>query len=136
MAPQAPSPNAISAVSNVKPDSNALTKTVAPVAEVAKPAAGPVVIPGRVDFNQSGCTPEYPRASLRNEETGVTRLTVTIGADGMVTDVAIAKSSGFRGLDNAVRAQLLSGTCKNKPGTVDGKPQATTQTVEYVWKLD
>ena len=120
----------------VKPDSNVLTKAPAPVAEAPKAPAGPVIIPGRVDFQQAGCTPEYPRASLRNEETGVTRLTVTIGADGLVTDVVIAKSSGFRGLDNAVRAQLLSGSCKNKPGTVDGKPQATTTQVEYVWKLD
>jgi protein TonB len=136
VAQQAPSPNAISAVSNVKPDSNVLTKAPAPVAEAPKAPAGPVIIPGRVDFQQAGCTPEYPRASLRNEETGVTRLTVTIGADGAVTDVVIAKSSGFRGLDNAVRAQLLSGSCKNKPGTVDGKPQATTTQVEYVWKLD
>lgn len=136
VAQQAPSPNAISTVSNVKPDSNVLTKAPAPVAEAPKAPAGPVIIPGRVDFQQAGCTPEYPRASLRNEETGVTRLTVTIGADGLVTDVVIAKSSGFRGLDNAVRAQLLSGSCKNKPGTVDGKPQATTTQVEYVWKLD
>ena len=134
---QAPSPNAISTVSNVRPDTNAMAKTAAPVvAEAPKAPAAPVVVPAHIDFQQSGCKPEYPRASFRNEETGVTGLSVTVGADGNVTDVTIVKSSGFRGLDNAVRAQLLSGSCKNKPGTVDGKAQATTTRVDYVWKLD
>ena len=133
---QAPSPNAISTVSNVKPETNTMTKAPAPVAEAPKAAAGPSIVPAQIDFQQSGCKPEYPRSSLRNEETGVTGLSVTVGADGNVTDVAIVKSSGFRGLDNAVRSQLLSGSCKNKPGTVDGKAQATTTRVDYVWKLD
>ena len=136
MAPQTPSPNAISAVSNVKPDSNALTKTVAPVSEAPKAPAAPVYVAAKIDFEQSGCKPDYPRASLRNEETGVTTLSVTTGSDGLVTAVNIVKSSGFRGLDNAVRAQLLSGSCRNKPGTIDGKPQETTTQVQYVWKLD
>lgn len=132
---QAPSPNAISTVSSVKPESNVLPKTIAPVVTEAVKSA-PVVIPARIDFEQSGCRPEYPRTSLRNEETGMTTLSVTTGADGLVTEVNIIKSSGFRGLDNAVRAQLLSGSCRNKPGTVDGKPQATTTQVQYLWKLD
>jgi protein TonB len=132
---QAPSPNAISVGSNAKPESNTIQKTAAPVTEAPK-ATGPSIVPAHIDFQQAGCKPEYPRASLRNEETGETGLTVTVGADGSVTDVAITKSSGFRGLDNAVRAQLMSGSCKNKPGTVDGKPQATQSRVNYVWKLD
>ncbi len=134
---QAPSPNAISTVSNVKPETNTMTKAAAPVvAEAPKAPAAPVTVPAHIDFQQAGCKPDYPRASLRNEEAGVTGLSVTVGADGNVTDVTVVKSSGFRGLDNAVRAQLLSGSCKNKPGTVDGKPQATTTRVDYVWKLD
>ncbi len=133
---QTPAPNAISAVSNVKPETNVMTKVAAPVVEQPKAPAGPSVIPAHVDFQQAGCKPEYPRASLRNEESGITRLSVTVGADGSVTDVQIAKSSGFRGLDNAVKSQLMSGSCRNKPGTVDGKPQATTAVVDYVWKID
>ncbi|MFZ6682252.1 energy transducer TonB, partial [Undibacterium sp. Tian12W] len=99
-------------------------------------ATGPVTIPGVIDFNVGGCKPEYPRASLRNEETGTVLLSVLIGADGTVADVKIDKSSGFRGLDNAVKSQLMSGSCKNKPGTVDGKPQQTWAKVQYVWKLE
>jgi protein TonB len=136
VAPQTPSPNAISTVSNVKPEGNTMTKTVAPVSDAPKTVAAPVYVAAKIDFEQAGCKPDYPRSSLRNEETGVTTLSVTTGADGSVTAVNIVKSSGFRGLDNAVRAQLLSGSCKNKPGTIDGKPQETTNQVQYVWKLD
>lgn len=136
---QPPVENTISAVSNVKPLSNELPRgpqiPAGTVSENAKPAA-PVVVPASINFEQAGCKPEYPRASLRNEETGTVQLAVTTGADGSVTDVKVVKSSGFRGLDNAVKAQLLSGSCKNKPGTVDGKPQATTTPVAYVWKLE
>jgi periplasmic protein TonB len=129
--------NTITTVSNVKPDSNVLPKSVQqPVVSDAPKSTAPIVVAGVVNFEQAGCKPEYPRASLRNEETGTVQLAVAIGADGAVTDVKIEKSSGFRGLDNAVKAQLLSGACKNKPGTVDGKPQATTAHVAYVWKLE
>ena len=133
---QQPQQNTISAVSNVKPENPVFAKTqqTAPP-EPAKPT-GPVTVPGVIDFNVAGCKPEYPRASLRNEETGTVVLSVLIGADGAVSEVKIDKSSGFRGLDNAVRAQLMSGSCKNKPGTVDGKPQPTWTKVQYVWKLD
>ncbi|MDP3785462.1 MAG: TonB family protein [Undibacterium sp.] len=133
---QTPSPNAISAVSSVRPDTNVMTKA-APV-EAPKTAAGPVVVAAKIDFKQAGCTPDYPRASLRNEETGTTLLSVTVSAEGNISSVDILKSSGFRGLDNAVRQHLMSGSCKNaiKPGTIDGKPQATVAQVNYVWSLD
>jgi len=133
---QQPQANTISAVSNVKPENPVFSKTQVTAPPEPAKATGPVTVPGVIDFNVSGCKPEYPRASLRNEETGTVVLSVLIGADGAVSDVKIDKSSGFRGLDNAVRSQLMSGSCKNKPGTVDGKPQQTWTKVQYVWKLD
>ena len=133
---QQPQQNTISAVSNVKPDNPVFAKTQQTAPSEPAKATGPVTVPGVIDFNVAGCKPEYPRASLRNEETGTVVLSVLIGADGAVSEVKIDKSSGFRGLDNAVRAQLMSGSCKNKPGTVDGKPQPTWTKVQYVWKLD
>lgn len=134
--PQVQPQNTIAAVSNVKPENPTFAKTQAAApADTPKPA-GPVTVPAVIDFNVAGCKPEYPRASLRNEETGTVILSVLIGGDGTVSDVKIDKSSGFRGLDNAVRSQLMSGACKNKPGTVDGKPQPTWTKVQYVWKLE
>ncbi|MEB0139397.1 MULTISPECIES: energy transducer TonB [unclassified Undibacterium] len=134
--PQVQPQNTIAAVSNVKPEPQVFAKTPAVPVEAPKAAAGPSTIAAVIDFNVAGCKPEYPRASLRNEETGTVLLSVLIGADGAVTEVKVDKSSGFRGLDNAVRLQLMSGACKNKPGTVDGKPQATWTKVQYVWRLD
>ena len=130
--------NTISTVTNTKPENPTLVKTPPPVdTKPAEPKpAAPAVVQAVIDFNAGGCKPEYPRASARNEETGTTRLAVLIGADGSVAEVKIEKSSGFRALDNAVRNQLMSGSCRNKPGLVDGKPQQTWTHVDYVWKLD
>jgi len=133
--PQQQQPTIVS--TQVKPTTDVLTKTAPPVAD-APPAksTGPVSVAAVIDFNAAGCKPEWPRASLRNEETGTVSLSVLIGADGSVTDVKIDKSSGFRNLDNAVKSQLMSGSCKQKPGTVDGKPQQLWSKVNYVWRLD
>jgi len=120
----------------VKPDSNVLPKTIAPPVEAPKQNTAPVTVPAVINFDTAGCKPEWPRASIRNEETGTVGLSVLIGADGSVADVRIDKSSGFRNLDNAVKSQLMSGSCKNKPGTVDGKPQQLWTKVNYVWKLE
>jgi periplasmic protein TonB len=77
--------------------------------------------------SQNACPVEYPRASLMNEETGTVQVTVTVGADGKVTEVKVAKSSGFRGLDQGTVSQVT----RCKPGSF---PVGQT-TVEYVWKL-
>lgn len=122
----------------IKPPDHTLPPIVAaapaPVApEAAK--AGPVIVPAVINFDTPGCRPQWPRASLVNEETGTVKLAVLIGADGSVSDVKIEQSSGFKNLDIAVKMQLLSGACRNKPGTVDGKPQSLWIKVLYVWRL-
>lgn len=123
--------------SQVKPDSNVLPKTVTPApVEAPKAPAGPSYVAAVIDFTKESCKPEYPKNSARNEETGVTTASVVTGADGSITSVTIVKSSGFRNLDKALQTKLMSGECRNKPGTIDGKAQPTTTTVEYTWKLD
>jgi len=57
-----------------------------------------------------------------------------IGIDGRVADSKVAKSSGFRDLDNAARSALSR--CRFKPGLADGKPQQSWTKVQYVWKLE
>jgi len=89
-----------------------------------------------VNFKKSGCTPNYPRVSMRNEETGTTELDVAVSETGKINEVKVSKSSGFRGLDAAVRDQLLAGSCKATPGMKDGNPIASETKVTYVWKLD
>ena len=73
---------------------------------------------------------------MRNEETGITELDVAVSETGKINEVKVSKSSGFRGLDAAVRDQLLAGSCKATPGVKDGNPIASETKVTYVWKLD
>lgn len=90
----------------------------------------------RVDFELQGCKPEYPRASLRNAETGTTQLNIRVTETGAISEVNILASSGFRGLDNAVRNQLLLGQCKAQPAVHDGRVVASNTNIKYVWKLN
>ena len=70
--------NTITTVSNVKPDTNVLPKSVQqPVVSDAPKSTAPIVVAASINFEQAGCKPEYPRASLRNEETGTVQLAVT-----------------------------------------------------------
>lgn len=95
-----------------------------------------VIKDGRINFMKAGCIPEYPREALRNESQGASRLSVLLSAKGRIEQVNVKKSSGFPLLDDAVKNQLLSGKCIGKPGTFNGKPQASEVLVDYVWKLD
>nr|WP_315472686.1 TonB family protein [uncultured Undibacterium sp.] len=90
----------------------------------------------QIDFTKKGCRPEYPRASLRNEEQGQTDLEVRMNELGKIEHVSILGSSGFRGLDNAVYEKLNAQTCLGTPLMLDGKAQASTIKVSYLWKLD
>ena len=85
-------------------------------------------------FDPSKCKVEYPKASLMNEEQGVTSMSFQINADGTVADSKLEKSSGFKGLDKAAMKGLSA--CKFKPGTKDGAPAQTWTKVDYAWKLD
>jgi protein TonB len=78
--------------------------------------------------------PAYPRASLRNEETGVTVLRFTVKATGHLERVHIVRTSGFRDLDQA--ALDAFSRCLFVPAAINGKPIETTNTIQYVWTLE
>jgi protein TonB len=129
-----PQQNVIANATNVKPATTDLQKT-APAAPPAPPAppAKSVHIPAVADF--STCAkPEWPKASLRNEETGTVTLSFQHAADGRVESASIVKSSGVRDLDRAAQNGLSK--CRFKPATADGKPVPTTQQMQYVWTLE
>lgn len=97
----------------------------APEGAPMTPPAGP---------NQNTCAkPAYPMEALRNEWTGIVSIAFLIGPDGLVKDSRYTKSSGHAVLDEAARVALSR--CHFKPGTVDGKPVAAWQVVQYVWSL-
>jgi protein TonB len=75
----------------------------------------------------------YPDASKRAGEEGRCIVTMTVAADGRITNEAIQQTSGFPRLDEAclkgVHGQHM------KPATEDGKPVETTVSLPIVWKL-
>lgn len=116
---------------NVRPATTELARPQAPAAPVS--AAKSVHVAAVADF--STCAkPDWPKASLRNEETGTVTLSFLIGVDGRVADSKIMKSSGFRDLDKAALNGI--GKCRFKPGMTDGKPEQAWMQMQYVWTLE
>jgi protein TonB len=126
-----PQQNSISSSTNVAPKSTELARPQAPAAPAS--AKGPSRTAAVADFNTCA-KPEWPKASLRNEETGTVTLSFLIAEDGRVADSKIVKSSGFRDLDKA--AQVGISKCRFKPGTVEGKPEQAWMQMQYVWTLE
>jgi periplasmic protein TonB len=94
-----------------------------------------------VTFNSAACptpTPDdYPKASIKNMETGTSKVTVTFGANSKVLDVIVNHSSGYPALDRALVKHLKSGICKaNKPAMEDGNPVPGKAILEFTWRLD
>ena len=84
-------------------------------------------------FDASKCKVEYPKASLMNEEQGITSMSFLVNPDGSVADSKLEKSSGSKGLDKAAMKGISA--CKFKAGSKDGAPAQTWPTVDYAWKL-
>jgi len=129
-----PQQNVIANATQTKPATNEIIK--APPAPPAAPpakASGPSRTPAVADFNTCS-KPEYPKSSLRNEETGVSTISFLIGTDGSVKGSQVTKSSGFRDLDKA--AQVALGKCRFKPATENGQAIESWQPVQYVWTLE
>jgi protein TonB len=131
---QTPPPqNVIQNASTVKPATTELQRPApaAPPAPAANP--NPVRVAAVADFNTCA-KPEWPKTSLRNEETGTVTLSFLIGVDGRVADSKIVKSSGFRDLDKAAVTGISK--CRFKPGLNDGKPEQAWMQMQYVWTLE
>jgi protein TonB len=117
---------------------NAITETTQ-VQKAAPPVAAPVVQHQRTPIAMDPKHPlhigedYYPDASKRAGEEGRCIVTMTIAADGRITNASIQQSSGFPRLDEAclkgVKDQRM------KPATEDGKPVETTVALPIVWKL-
>ena len=117
---------------------NAISQTTQ-VQHVAAPTAPPPVQHTRTPIGQDPKNPlhigedYYPDASKRAGEEGRCVVTMTVAADGRITNEAIQQSSGFPRLDEAclkgVHGQHM------KPATEDGKPVETTVSLPIQWKL-
>ena len=129
-----PVQNVIANTTTAKPVSNELARPATPAPPTAPPGpAKSTRVAAVADFNTCA-KPEWPKSSLRNEETGTVTLSFLIGVDGRVADSKIVKSSGFRDLDKAAVNGI--GRCVFKPGTTDGKPEQSWMQMQYVWTLE
>lgn len=126
-------PNAIATTSATPPPSATPTAPAAAPTAPATPAKAPVRTTAGVNIAQCE-KPDYPSASRRMEEEGTVGLRFLVGADGKVVQSEVAKSSGYKRLDEAARAGLTK--CQFKPATVDGKPEQAWTTIQYVWRLE
>ncbi|MDE2453567.1 MAG: energy transducer TonB, partial [Burkholderiales bacterium] len=92
--------------------------------------------------NVRDCAPsadDYPRAALRAEATGTTKVRFEVDATGRLASVVVVKSAGpsreHKMLDRMALEKLSE--CKFKPGMDEnGKPVGGSFEVEYVWKLE
>jgi bla regulator protein BlaR1 len=107
------------------------TLTLAACSTVA-PKADPVYVQPVANF-QTCAKPEWPKASLRKEETGTVTLKFEIGETGEVMDSMVKNSSGHPDLDQAARNGIKK--CRFIPGTIDGKPARMWMQMQYVWLL-
>lgn len=109
---------------NIESDSmsNAITQ-VQNKAPVPPPPAPPAQITApRVEGKAHDCNSQYPPLSRRLSEQGTVTLHFSVQADGSVTSVTVAKSSGFSRLDEAA-IQCANGW-RYFPATNNGKPFA------------
>lgn len=84
-------------------------------------------------LGSNDCKPEYPLISARNEETGNTRVLIRVSANGVLTDIKVTKSSGYKRLDNAIVERMLH--CSFRPISVNNVPVEIKIYMEYVWSL-
>jgi TonB family protein len=77
--------------------------------------------------------PQYPREAIRYELEGITTLRFKLAPGGGVSEVQVAKSSGWALLDDAAIRTLQA--CSFPPEQASGAKGAALP-VQYVWSLD
>lgn len=98
-----------------------------------KPAGitAPVQIAGGGAVCQSSY---YPPIAIRLNQSGTTVVTVHIGADGNVTNVDVAGSSGHDSLDQAA-IKCITSRWRYKPALQNGQPVAVSKQYAIKWVL-
>ena len=77
---------------------------------------------------------QYPPISYDNAEEGTVTLLLAVQTDGSISDIRIARSSGYQRLDAAVQKALRN--IKLQPATCHGKPIAVRIHKSITFKID
>lgn len=110
-----------------------------PAAPQASPAPPAPSVPSMVKAGDIGTQmisakpPRYPMEARRKHEQGTVVLSVTLGVDGRVTLVSIARSSGFASLDDAARSAVRG--WRWAPTLRNGQPVMVQGVVEIPFVL-
>jgi len=78
----------------------------------------------------------YPPIAQRLSQEGITRVRITVSAEGQVTDAKVVGPSGHDSLDDAAVRCVMSGSWGGyHPAMQNGAPIAAQTDVNIVWKL-
>ncbi len=77
---------------------------------------------------------DYPSASRRAEEEGVTRASYVVGVDGRVIQCEIVQSSGFKRLDDE-SCSIITRRFRFNPATLNGQPVRERKSMPVRWRL-
>jgi protein TonB len=129
---------------------DAPTNTITTQSEVARPdpprvaPPAPPAPPAPVLAPPSPATPkgrgnvfsddDFPDASRRAEEQGVTRVSYVVDTDGKVSSCTVTQSSGFPRLDDAT-CKIIMRRFRFNPATRDGQPVPETKSQPVRWQL-
>ena len=105
----------------------------------APPAPAPVALAPPTPATAKGrgnafSDDDFPDASRRAEEAGVTRVSYTVDVDGKVSACNVTQSSGFPRLDDAT-CKIIMRRFRFNPATRDGRPVQETKTQPVRWQL-
>lgn len=129
----APPPPTITTQTAVPQPQPTVTAPPAPPAPPA-PAAVPGTPPQAIARTFTVSEDDYPDASRRAGEEGVTSVRVTVGTDGRVKACSVTNSSGFSRLDERA-CQIAERRWRFRPATENGQPVEATITRNYRWQL-
>lgn len=133
-APPPPTITTQAAVPQPVPPPPAPPAAITPPAPPAPPPSIPGTAPVPIARSFEVSEDDYPDASRRAGEEGVTGVTVTIGTDGRVSACSVASSSGFPRLDEAA-CKIAQRRWRFKPATENGQPTTATIRRSYRWQL-
>lgn len=122
------------------PPSISLVPKAAPPAPAAPPPPPPPVAkrPKPVPKGNPGNwanTNDYPARALQQEREGVTRFSVTVGANGRVTGCSITGSSGHADLDQVTCSKITSRGRFDPALDGSGQPTSGTWSSSVRWQI-
>lgn len=104
--------------------------TPAPPAAPTGPTSAAAFNPKSLEVSED----DYPPSSLRAEEEGVVRVSLSVNTQGKVDNCTVAATSGFPKLDEKT-CQIALRRFRGKPALQNGTPVASTAVKSIRWQI-